>query len=410
MGSETGWCEAPLDIIFLVVNQKELSLADVGRMATVCKRWRSIIVENNWFGLHVNANIGNTPLIPWLMLPESESWKDGYRGFYNPATHEASKVYLPEAKGRRCCGSGYGWIVSIGQDMEINLLNLLTREQLSLPPQFTFTEYGYTTNEELHAEYTNEDLLSIFITKAILTCNPSEGECAVVAVLAAEADFQVVFAKPGDAAWIRLPHLHPIWGEVPLVQDLVFHQGKLFCITFHSDLIVFDLHGDPKHGWEVISSKLRDTHKHVFEQAWKDLRHCQFNYYLLQIAGELVAVVRGKENRSRKNGNKYQTRMVAVFKLLQGGEWCQMKDIGDCCFFLGTNESTCLSPAPRGFRPNCIYFTDDSYFIPKTFHTIVGHDMVVYSMDNNQFTPLYHGSHVLLSQFSPSLWVTLSSA
>lgn len=158
MGSQSGWCEVPSDIMFLVVNQRELSLADVGRMATVCKRWRSILSENDWFGLNVNANIGKTSLIPWLMLPESRNRRDGYRGFYNPATHQVSQVYVPEAKGRRCCGSGYGWIVCMGEDMEINLLNPLTREQLSLPSQFTFAEFGYrTTNEDLHAEYTKKE-------------------------------------------------------------------------------------------------------------------------------------------------------------------------------------------------------------------------------------------------------------
>lgn len=132
-----------------------------------------------------------------------------------------------------------------------------------------------------------------------------------------EADLQVVFTKPGDSSWILLPHFHPLWEELALVEDLLFHEGKLFYITFHSDLIVLDLHGDPEHHrWEVISSKLRDTHKPVFEQTRGDFFCCEFNFYLVRIAGEFVAVVRGKE---KKRGNNYQTRKIAVFKLLQGG-------------------------------------------------------------------------------------------
>lgn len=81
-------------------------------------------------------------------------------------------------------------------------------------------------------------------------------------------------------------------------------------------------------------------------------------------------------------------------------------EIGDRCLFLGTNESTCISPAPRGCHSNCIYLTDD-IDLGGSYHSIAGHDMVVYSMDTGKFTPLYDG--VSLSQFSPPLWVTLNS-
>lgn len=105
----------------------------------------------------------------------------------------------------------------------------------------------------LHADYAKKEVLGIFITKAILTCSPSAGECAAVAVLAAEVDLQVVFAKPGEPAWTLLPHLLPIQDEgredeaLALVEDFLFYEGKLFCITFHADLLVLDLYRDPEY-------------------------------------------------------------------------------------------------------------------------------------------------------------------
>lgn len=389
------WSELPLDIISLIVNQEQLSLADVGRMATVCKSWDSILRENNWFGLHVNANIGKTPF-PWLMLAD-ECRSGGKRGFFNPATGQVSEVYLPEAEGRRCCGSSHGWIVTIGEDMEINLLNPLTRQQLSLPSQLTFDVFSDgSTNQEIHEWSSRKDVVRSFILKAILTCSPSRaGECVTVASLFPPGLRPLAYARPGDSKWTIIPHLESY--QEP--NDFIFYQGQVFAINLFGELMVLDLYHDPELKWKVISPELYDTCRDIFG----GLGHCHFDFYLAQIAGKFVAVVRGAKVRERC---RREILKVAVFKF-QLGEWRQIHEIGDCCLFLGVNQTICLSPAPRGYRPNCIYFADDFHFYFRdSVIPVYGLDTLIYSTKSDDFSPVHGG--VSLSDISPPLWLTLN--
>lgn len=232
MHKKSQWPEVPSDLLYLVAVHKHLSLADVARMAAVCKSWRFTLVDNDWFGLPVKA-IAESQLsnnIPvWLML--SESADDAkMRGFFDLASRKVVEIYLPEAEGRRCCGSAYGWIITFGEDMEIHLLNPLSRTRLSLPSQLTFKDLGDDfTNEELHAEQTRAEIRKGFIHKAILTESPGSGKCTVVAILSpACSGLRLAYFRLGeDDSWTLI--------ATPTPEDILFYQGNVpFAYTLHS--------------------------------------------------------------------------------------------------------------------------------------------------------------------------------
>lgn len=140
----------------------------------------------------------------------SESADDAkMRGFFDLASGKVVEIYLPEAEGRRCCGSAYGWIITFGEDMElVHLLNPLSRTRLSLPSQLTFKGLGDGfTNEELHAEETRAEIRKRFIHRAILTDSPGSGKCTVVAILSPGCGgFRLAYARLGeDDSWTLIP-------------------------------------------------------------------------------------------------------------------------------------------------------------------------------------------------------------
>ncbi|KAF9588788.1 hypothetical protein IFM89_015515 [Coptis chinensis] len=76
---------------------------------------------------------------PWLMLAKRENDNDeSVRSFYSVSSKRTFQIQLPQLKGRRCWGTPYGWLLTFGLDLNIQLFNPLTGTQISLPAQPTF--------------------------------------------------------------------------------------------------------------------------------------------------------------------------------------------------------------------------------------------------------------------------------
>ncbi|XP_043716750.1 F-box protein At1g10110-like [Telopea speciosissima] len=118
------WSKLCNDILGLIVDQFS-AIEDVVHFGAVCRPWRSVLAEKLHF---------STIADPWLMLAEKED--NDNRGFYSLSTQKVYNLNLPEARGRKCWSS-CGWLITLGLDLEIHLLNPFSREQIRLPPQPT---------------------------------------------------------------------------------------------------------------------------------------------------------------------------------------------------------------------------------------------------------------------------------
>ena len=205
-------------------------------------------------------------------------------------------------------------------------------------------------------------------------------------------DYQLACCKLGDSSWTLLPPL----SIAQEADDVLFYQGYLYGMSSSTELMVMDLYHDPQYKWKIISTSLYYTCINFVRSGW-----C--HYYLAEINGEIVVIVRARVIRHRHRGHK--TVKVGVFKYTQE-KWCQIKDTGNCCLFLGTTMSLCLSPVPRDYCPNSIYFTDDLIIYRINPPPIRGCDMVKFSLDDNKFSKFYDGTSE--SQYSPPIWLTLN--
>ena len=114
-----------------------LFLDDIIISSAVCKSWHSL--------LNSAGKLPLPPSCPWLMLAEESERiekindeESRTRGFFNLRNAKGYNFELPEVAERRCFGTSFGWLLTIGTDLQINLLHPLSKPLLCLPPQPTF--------------------------------------------------------------------------------------------------------------------------------------------------------------------------------------------------------------------------------------------------------------------------------
>ncbi|XP_077214928.1 uncharacterized protein LOC143849679 isoform X2 [Tasmannia lanceolata] len=76
--------------------------------------------------------------LPLFMLPDkdcSESCK-----FFNLSDNKLYNIQIPEFHGKWCCGSSKGWLLTVDNNSNIQLLNPLSRTQIQLP---SFDKFKY---------------------------------------------------------------------------------------------------------------------------------------------------------------------------------------------------------------------------------------------------------------------------
>ncbi|KAF1887626.1 hypothetical protein Lal_00040680 [Lupinus albus] len=111
---------------------------DYYRFRAVCKQWNRVLPQ--------------IPNRPWLVLPFDDK---------DLETHVAEKkihyVKLPEMQNNKLRGSCFGWLIVVGFDGTLRMLNPFTRKHKDLPPISTFpTIFEY--NRDRGNPYTVKDL------------------------------------------------------------------------------------------------------------------------------------------------------------------------------------------------------------------------------------------------------------
>ncbi|XP_028105608.1 probable F-box protein At4g22165 [Camellia sinensis] len=176
--------QLPYDIIRLIAIRLH-AVEDFLSFSFVCHSWRSFYLTKSWTP---------GPQIPWLMLSDNEN--SDIRSFFSLYKNKVYELELPEARGRRCWGSPHGWIVIIGSDLEIHLLNPFSRACINLPPQSTFD-----SQFDFHSAWYK------FIDKAIIIKKSNEShtieeEFLVMVIYGPHQD--LAFSRPGYSSWVNV--------------------------------------------------------------------------------------------------------------------------------------------------------------------------------------------------------------
>ncbi|KAF7150374.1 hypothetical protein RHSIM_Rhsim02G0226200 [Rhododendron simsii] len=344
------WAELGEDLLGLIV--KRVALYEVFlSFHGVCRAWHSVAVDGNFKGYEQ---------IPWLMLSEKDNGNECQ--FVSLRKGSVIRtVNLPEARGKRCLET-LGWLVTISEDGDMNLLHPFSRVQIGLPHITTFKDYedGRMKNN------------IIFMQKAVLSSRPEDN-----------ADFALMVIYSGNGAFC----------------DIIFHKGLFYGVTFGGKVFACDVWGPhPTMARLVV---------HVVDEYFKGKKP-----YIVESAGAILVVVRDGSLPFVVDDSsiEYETCDFQLFEvdLRNGGEWVEKTSLGENALFLGDNASVSVDASRyRGIKANCIYYTDDCWESYNDVKQGGGNDMGIFELEDESLMPCYNGES--FSPICPPMWVNPSS-
>ncbi|KAL5725495.1 hypothetical protein ACHQM5_008633 [Ranunculus cassubicifolius] len=343
----------PDEITDLFVNKLEL-VEDFTRFSVACKSWQS----------YVTRRATNRRFSPWLMLGPSH--KDQQIEFSCLSANRVFNLESFHTKEKKYWGSGFGWLVSFGLDLNILLVNPFSRLTLSLPPQSTF--------QHQRKLLTPPRLVKGFIQKFILSAPPTPPHSCVVLAITSELG-RLSFARPGDEAWISV--------ESPQTNyvDAIFYQGQFYAVDVEGPVSVIDINC-PQPSATVFAYPPQGIDEYTAAIS---------KFYLVEISGYLCYVQRFWFISPRGYTPRRTTRFKVSKLDFKTRRWIRVKDLGNHSVFLGDNTAFAILASDfRGFSPNCVYFSDDHYF---EYHER-NCDMGVYDLGDKTVKPIYWGKNI----------------
>ncbi|KAF9589046.1 hypothetical protein IFM89_018308 [Coptis chinensis] len=194
----------------------------------------------------------------------------GHRTFFSFSSKKLFNIQLlEEAQGRRCWGSPYGWLVTMGLDRNIHLLNPLSKIQLSLPSQRTFPR-------DLQDGFRKpETLCQVFLHKFALSSNPSFSNQSCVVMTIYGGINRVAFAAPGDEAWTPVKR-SPLGNAA----DIISFNGHFYAVNAYGYLSICELSTKTPHTIDIAPPP--------FDVECTSM----YKFYLMEISGVLHLIVR----------------------------------------------------------------------------------------------------------------------
>ncbi|KAM0938802.1 hypothetical protein DsansV1_C22g0171901 [Dioscorea sansibarensis] len=295
------WSELSGDILCLISNKLFL-LSDFHSLSLVCQSWHFKAMQAWYQNDHLDLQL------PLLMLPFDQTTNTC--NFFNIRDCEMLSLHLPELRNRYCCSSSHGWLITVDKNLDIQLLNPITRSQVQLPTH---------PFQSMYSGLSHPAGAVSFLKKAVLSSSPSSSEdCIIVGLFGTVG--RLSFCRVGEETWN-----HIIDREVVIDLDYYFdvtcYNGEIYTVCGH--------------GFSTINVL-------KFGQEKKD--------WSLMIPNKVEKVLNQKIE-----------------------EWVEVEYLGDHSLFVGHNHGTShLVDGDYGFiNGNCIYFVDhywDSYPCSKVYN------------------------------------------
>ncbi|WOH15792.1 hypothetical protein DCAR_0935338 [Daucus carota subsp. sativus] len=399
MEGDKNWANLPADILIAIVERLSC-LHDFTGLTAVCKSWNSGTKDYKPL---------LPPKYPLLLLAEdvvpgsiiSDGEFDSDSSYSTDNLRRTYKIELPEAAGRLILGANYGWLLTLGRDLQIHLLHPLLRYQIPLPPMLTFpAQYRNGTPQErfdmfihkvaMSSKVATKDAVNLLHDTRILTPPP------IVMVCYGGCGFHsLAYCRFGDKEWTGVEI------QSRPTDDIVYHKGRFYTVNNGGEVFVCDI----QNGCErPRATKIASLPFETFQDR---------KYLVESVSGStlflLVHCCKYKIFYPLPRRSKYRTTNFLVWKMeIQDCDDCleipsctltKENNIGNQAIFVGRNTSVSISPSET-VRPNCIYFTDDR---TDCYHRVGGgHDMGIFSMEDRTIEPHFSGKSIHF--ISPPLW------
>ncbi|XP_019189440.1 PREDICTED: F-box protein SKIP23-like [Ipomoea nil] len=264
------WSNLGFDPLGIIAHRLNFAL-DYVRFGMVCRSWSRVVVENG------------PSFLPWLML--SQKHDTDFRGVCYPFENRSFVI------------SG-GWVVTLGSDFGLGLLNPLTRAQRMLPPLPNLKNLVCSRRQFRNS----------FVNKVALSSSP---DFVVLAIYSNREKMAIL--KAGSHTWTPLP-LECCPGGV---EDAICFDGKVYIVGCSGEMVICDCQGCVLQ--EIILPSLQE----VFLEHQEDLDPDDefFTAYVVEINGQIYVVCRVKLDKRNNQFAAFhlRTKGFDVYKLeLQG--------------------------------------------------------------------------------------------
>ncbi|KAL5837763.1 hypothetical protein ACOSQ3_014932 [Xanthoceras sorbifolium] len=332
-----------------------------------------LLCSSSWQSAAVMENLSfKCSKLPWLMLPQRYS---NLRDFFDLSKGTTHQIMLPEAKGNKMCFSSKGWLITLDQHWNMNLLHPFSRITIKLPHSTTFRDwFSLRTYKFL-----------FFMTKFVLSSNPLVSSDYVLMVIYG-ATAKLAYCKAGDKQWTSINTRKTYY-------DINYYKGQFYAL---------DCHG------EIMACDIKNGEVSPVAQLPSGCCSCLEKLYLVESEGKFLVIIREgaqvRPKRENSHKNIHATYGFLVFEVdLSTTTWTKVEDLGNRTLFLGYNSSLSISNA-CGCEHNCIYFTEDS--AESYFHRRKGggEDMGIYYMKDGSIVRQFMG----YSPITPPMWVEQS--
>ncbi|KAK7252976.1 hypothetical protein RIF29_37312 [Crotalaria pallida] len=423
--------ELPLDLWVCEIVKHLDSPKDYLRFRATCKSW--------------NLNLPKIPnhmklSVPQLMLPFGYE-TDGILQVKPDFFHSSLPVDMPDTLFR---GSGFGWLISVGLDGLIRMLNPHTKAQFNLPPMSTIPNVVAYNPDVQDEEYTikrtlppNLPYATIYTTskyhiqemniKKIIISSPppldhkKKQQDDFMAIAIYGEHNQLAFCKLGDNKWREFST--PGERISYSLDDAIFYEGKIYGVGSNSRLVEFDL--------KTSSGSVTDMPHRPKDDPLIQFSGVNNKFLVCSDEGDLLMVVRYWTYTKRSDGDGdggggggggdddddgddeeeeeeeeyfYKTSRFGLYKLdKRKKKWRRISSLGDSVLVVGLNSSVCMLPFIDGngkWVRNCIYFCDNNF----VYHgeIVGGHDVGVFNLEDERVEELFPNVEFI---FPPPVWL-----
>ncbi|KAI8558827.1 hypothetical protein RHMOL_Rhmol04G0126700 [Rhododendron molle] len=385
--SSPDWASLPWGILDLILAHL-IQLDDYLHFSAVCRTWLSAALDGKYRQLGESIHKQSFPMLLTPPLPPTKAAGDHHLR-WRLYSLTCGKLLNWEIKmpsySQRLCGSSYGWLGAVNEDLTITFFNPFSGKSVQLPPAHPRPcEIIHPDPSWRNYSFDKEVLKFVFSSYP----NFASVKCDFVigAIFGSYHDF--AYIKPGS-------NVGSGWNYIGCCRrgftDAVYHLGKFYLVDNYCCVIsVYVSSGGSS------SNKAKPPQVQVVVPPTDS--YTRRVYLVVSSAGGDLLLVQALPHPTR-----WQTAGFKIFKLLgldsidhqKFAELVEINNLGNDALFLGDNHSLCVSASNfRGCRPNCIHYVRDCQ------------DTNVYNLEDRGFTPLKGiKTRLRRSGHPPPIWI-----
>ncbi|XP_078182345.1 putative F-box protein At2g33200 [Carex rostrata] len=325
------WSYLTSELLILISEMASTTNIQYVHLRAVCKAWRQALTPNPRHLPRQN---------PWLLLPLDARCRidvdDFHLSFYDLSQSRTHRFVLPYVRDKHVYGSYYGWLVLV-RDKRVSLHNPITRSSIELPS----LDAPPTI---LSAAFSKRESTLPYVGKVMLSCNPSERGCVVVAWLLYQSKWELGLCRIGDTHWTGVKMMDMTMSRMLL--DFTCDNKSVYMVNIKGELLAYDLESL---AMRTFPSKINFNAMHDRINLVEGVADAEADGPLVVITTEYLG----------------KLKQIYVCKWINNEQrWCRVKNIGKSVLFLSHYDCSKLQLEDQ--HGNEIYY-DRRHYVDMGF-------------------------------------------